>query len=101
MKKILSFRFFEAVYLNNIKPFDKDNKHPKGLRFVNKEEALKSIRTLQGMIDEKEIELKDAIIAAYIISQRAELHHTQNTGIKEGGGAWKNYLEELKKKETV
>ena len=101
MKNILSRKLFEQVYLNNIKPFSKDNKYPKGLRFVNKEEALKSIRRLQEMLDKKEIELKDAIIAAYIISQRAELYPLKKEGIKEGGLIWKNYLLELKKKEKI
>ena len=100
MEKILSFKLFEQVYLNNIKPFDKENKYPKGLRFANKEEALKSIRRLQEMLDKKEIELKDAIIASYIISQRAESNPYKKDSIKEGGIVWKNYLAELKKKES-
>lgn len=99
MQRILSFQLFEQVYLNDVKPFAKDNKHPKGLRFVNKDEALKSVRRLQEMLDKKEIQLKDAIIASYIISQRAEFHPAKKSTIKEGGLIWKNYLEELKKKE--
>jgi len=99
VKNILTFKLFEQVYLNDINPFSKDNKHPRGLRFINKEEALRSIRRIREMIDKKEIEIKDAIIASYILSQRAELHHSNNIGIKEGGLAWKDFLEELKGKE--
>lgn len=98
MRKILTFGLFEQVYLNDIKPFDKDNTHPRGLRFVNKEEALKSIRRLQEMLDKKEIAIKDAIIAAYIISKRAELHPSKKPAIREGFLVWQNYLNELKKK---
>ena len=78
MKKILTFKLFEQIYLNDIKPFDSGQSYPKGLRFANRDEALKSIRRLQEMLDKKEIELKDAIIASYIMSQRAESHKFQN-----------------------
>jgi hypothetical protein len=67
VKKILTFKLFEQIYLNDIKPFDSGQSYPKGLRFANRDEALKSIRRLQEMLDKKEIELKDAIIASYII----------------------------------
>lgn len=99
MKNILPFKLFEQVYLNDINPFAKGNKHPKGLRFVNRDEALRSVRRLQDMIEKKEIEVKDAIIAAYIMSQRAEFHKFPKSGIKDGLQVWKNFLEELKKKE--
>lgn len=101
MKNILTYSLFEQVYLNDINPFSKENSHPKGLRFVNKDEALKSVRRIQGMIDKKEIEIKDAIIAAYIMSQRAELQRFQKPGIKEGMQIWNNFLLELKKKDTL
>ena len=101
MKNILTYNLFEQVYLNDINPFSKENSHPKGLRFVNKDEALKSVRRIQGMIDKKEIEIKDAIIAAYIMSQRAELQRFQKPGIKEGMQIWNNFLLELKKKDTL
>ncbi len=101
MKNLISFTLFEQVYLNDVNPFAKENSHPKGLRFVNKEEALKSIRRLQDMITKGQIKIKDAIIACYIMSQRAEFHKFQNKGIKEGGEIWKNYLSELKNKEDL
>lgn len=101
MKNILSFQLFEQVYLNDVKPFDNNNKQPKGLRFVNRQEALKSVRRLQDMLTKKEIQLKDAIIAAYIISHRAEFHKYQNPGIKEGFIIWKEFLSELKKREKT
>jgi len=101
VKNLITFRLFEQVYLNDVKPFSKENNHPKGLRFINREEAIKSVRRLREMLDKKEIELKDAIIAAYIISHRAEFHHSKKTGIKEGAEVWKNFLSELKKKEGV
>lgn len=101
MKNILSFKLFEQVYLNDIKPFDGDNKHPKGLKFVNREEALRSVRRLQDMLGRNEISLKDAIIAAYIISHRAEFHKHQKPGIKEGFLVWKGFLDELRKKEKL
>jgi hypothetical protein len=99
VKKILTFKLFEQVYLNDIKPFDSSKSYPRGLRFANRDEALKSIRRLQEMIDKKEIELKDAIIASYIMSQRAKLHQSAKPGIKEGGSIWENYLAQLKQKE--
>ena len=40
MKKILTFKLFEQVYLNDIKPFDSGQSYPKGLRFANRDEAL-------------------------------------------------------------
>ena len=101
MKNLISFKLFEQVYLNDVNPFAKDNSHPKGLRFVNKEEALKSIRRLQDMISKDQIKIKDAIIACYIMSQRAGSHKFQNKGIKEGGEIWKNFLTELKNKEEL
>lgn len=101
MKNILSYKLFEDVYLNDINPFDRKSKYPTGLRFVNKDEALKSVRRLQEMIDKNEIEVKDAIIASYIMSQRAEFHKFPKDGIKEGMQVWKNFLSELKKKETL
>lgn len=101
MKKILSFKLFEQVYLNSIKPFSSENNYPKGLRFANREEALKSVRRLQEMLNKKEIELKDAIIASYIMSQRAKIHKSPKSGIKEGGSVWQNYLEQLKLKEKI
>lgn len=101
MKNILPYKLFEQVYLNDINPFKKESKYPKGLRFLNKEEALRSVGGLQDMLNKKEIEVKDAIIAAYIMSQRAEFHKFQNPGIKEGMYVWKNFLAELKKKEEI
>jgi len=101
VRNLITFDLFENVYLNDVNPFGKKNNHPKGLRFVNKEEALKSIRRLQEMVSKKEIELKDAIIASYIMSKRAESHKFQTKGIKEGGEVWENFLTELKKKEEV
>ena len=101
MKKILTFKLFEQVYLNDIKPFDSGQSYPKGLRFANRDEALKSIRRLQEMLDKKEIELKDAIIASYIMSQRAKLHKSTKPGIKEGGSIWENYLIQLRQKEKL
>lgn len=53
------------------------------------------------MLDKKEIELKDAIIASYIMSQRAKLHKSAKSGIKEGGLIWENYLAQLKQKEKL
>lgn len=101
MKNILSFKLFEQVYLNDIKPFSNNDKYPRGLRFVNREEALKSVRRLQEMLNKNEITLKDAIIAAYIISHRAEFHKYQKSGIKEGFLVWKGFLEELRKKDKI
>lgn len=101
MKKILTFKLFEQIYLNDIKPFDSGQSYPKGLRFANRDEALKSIRRLQEMLDKKEIELKDAIIASYIMSQRAKLHKSTKPGIKEGGSIWENYLIQLRQKEKL
>lgn len=101
MKNILSFQLFEQVYLNDVKPFDNNSSHPKGLRFVNRQEALKSVKRLQDMLLKKEIQLKDAIIAAYIISHRAEFHKHQKPGIKEGFVVWKEFLSELKKREKT
>jgi len=101
VKKILTFKLFEQVYLNDIKPFDSGQSYPKGLRFANRDEALKSIRRLQEMLDKKEIELKDAIIASYIMSQRAKLHKSTKPGIKEGGSIWENYLIQLRQKEKL
>ena len=101
MKYILSKELFEQVYLNDVKPFAKDNKHPKGLRFVNRDEALKSVKRLQEMLDKKEIEVKDAIIAAYIISKRAESHPSKKSALRDGYLVWQNYLAELKKKDPT
>lgn len=101
VKNILTFKLFEQVYLNDIKPFDGSNKHPKGLKFVNRDEALKSVRRLQDMLGKNEIALKDAIIAAYIISHRAEFHKHQKPGIKEGFLVWKGFLGELRKREKL
>jgi hypothetical protein len=101
MKNLISFQLFEQVYLNDVNPFAKDNSHPKGLRFVNKEEALKSIRRLQDMLSKGQIKTKDAIIACYIMSQRAESHKFQTKEIKEGGQIWKNLLTELKNREEL
>lgn len=98
MKKILTFKLFEEVYLNDINPFGKEKTYSKGLRFANRDEALRSIRRVQEMIDKNEIEIKDAIIAAYIMSKRAELHKSKKSAIKEGGLVWKEYLDQLKKK---
>ena len=53
------------------------------------------------MLDKKEIELKDAIIASYIMSQRAKLHKSAKPGIKEGGLIWENYLIQLRQKEKL
>lgn len=101
MKKILTFKLFEQVYLNDIKPFDATQRYPKGLRFANKEEALKSIKIIQEMLSNKEIELKDAIIASYIMSQRAKFHKSDKPEIKEGGLIWESYLAQLKQKEKL
>lgn len=101
MKKILSFKLFEDVYLKDVNPFDGKRKYTPGLRFANRGEAMKSIKKVQEMLDSKEIELKDAIIASYIMSKRAELHKFQKAGIKEGGLVWKDYLEQLKRKESI
>jgi len=101
VKKILTFKLFEDVYLNDVKPFDSGKKYPRGLRFANRDEALKSVRRLQEMLDKNEIEIKDAIIAAYIMSQRAQLHKSAKSQIKEGGLVWKSYLDQLKQKESA
>jgi hypothetical protein len=101
VKNILTYKLFEQVYLNDLNPFDRVSKYPKGLRFVNKDEALKSVRRLQEMINKNEIEVKDAIIASYIMSQRAEFHKFPKPGIKEGMQVWKNFLSELKKKDSL
>jgi len=53
------------------------------------------------MLDKKEIELKDAIIAAYIMSHRAEFHKFPKSGIKEGLVVWKDFLSQLKKRESA
>lgn len=101
MKKILSFKLFEKVYLDEINPFSKEKKHVTGLRFSNKEEAIKSVKMVQEMLDQKKIELADAIIASYIMSKRAENHKYQKQGIREGGLIWKEYLLNLRKKESL
>lgn len=101
MKKILSFKLFEKVYLEEINPFSKEKKYVTGLRFSNKEEAIKSVRMVQEMLDQKKIELADAIIASYIMSKRSENHKYQNQGIREGGLIWKEYLLNLRKKESI
>jgi hypothetical protein len=101
VKNLLPYKLFEQIYLNDVNPFSKESKHPRGLRFVNKQEALNSIRRIQSMLDKKEIEIKDAIIASYIMSQRAEFHKFPSPGIKEGMSVWKNFLSELKKKENI
>lgn len=101
MKNLLPYKLFEQVYLNDLNPFSKESKYPKGLRFINKQEALTSVRRLQDMLDKGEIEAKDAIIASYIMSQRAEFHKFPKSGIKEGMAVWKNFLTELKKKENI
>jgi hypothetical protein len=101
MKKILSFKLFEDVYLNDINPFDREKKYTPGLRFSNRDEAIKSVKKVQEMLERKEIQIKDAIIASYIMSKRAETHKYQKQGIKEGGLVWKDYLEQLKKKESI
>lgn len=98
MKKILTFKLFEQVYLNDLNPFDKKVSYTGGLRFANRDEALKSVKRVQEMLDKKEIEVKDAIIASYIMSKRAELHNSKKSSIKEGGLVWKDYLDQLKKK---
>lgn len=100
MKKILSFGLFEAVYLGDINPFKKDKNYVGGLKFSNKENALASVKRVQSLLDNKEIELKDAIIASYIMSKRAESHKSKNPGIKEGGKIWEEYLNHLKAKEN-
>jgi hypothetical protein len=51
------------------------------------------------MLDKKEITLKDAIIASYIMSKRAELHKYPSPSIKEGGMVWDDYMKQLKRKE--
>lgn len=100
MKNILTFKLYEAVYLSDINPFDRtDKKYPGGLRFVNRDEALRSVRRIQEMLDKKEMELKDAIIASYIMSERAKNHKFPKPGIKDGGAVWSTFLETLKKKE--
>lgn len=101
MKKILTFKLFEKTYLDATNPFSKENKYSRGLRFANKQEAINSVRRVQQMLDNKEIELKDAVIAAYIMSKRAELHKYQTASIKEGGLIWDDYLKQLKKKEKI
>jgi hypothetical protein len=101
VKNILSYKLFESSYLNDLNPYEKKSKYPSGLRFVNKEEALKSVKRLQEMLDKNEIEVKDAIIASHIMSQRAEFHKFPKPGIKEGMQVWKNFLSELKKKEEL
>jgi hypothetical protein len=99
VKKILSFKLFEQVYLNDINPFKPEAKYPGGLRFVNRDEALRSVRRLQEMIDRKEIEIKDGIIAAFIMSQRAKFNKFQKPGIKDGFLVWDQFLTLLKTKD--
>jgi hypothetical protein len=101
VKNILNFKLFEQVYLNDINPFSKEKKHVRGLRFVNKEEALRSVRRMQEMIDKKQIEIKDAIIASFIMSERSKNHKFINPGIKEGGIVWENFLNNLRKKQEL
>jgi hypothetical protein len=101
VKKILSFKLFEEVYLNDINPFDKEKRYTPGLRFSNRDEAIRSVKKVQEMLDKKQIELKDAIIASYIMSKRAELHKYNKSAIKEGGMVWKDYLDQLKKREAI
>lgn len=101
MKNILSFKLFENEYLKGINPFKKDIKYPSGLKFANKEEAKKSVSRLKGMLENEEIELKDAIIASYIMGQRAEQYKFPRPAIKEAMQVWKTFLWELKKKEDL
>lgn len=101
MKKILTFKLFEQAYLDAINPFSKEKKYARGLRFSNKTEAINSVKRVQEMLDNKEIELEDAIIASYIMSKRAELHKYPSANIKEGGLVWKDYLNQLKRKENI
>jgi hypothetical protein len=53
------------------------------------------------MLSKGQIKTKDAIIACYIMSQRAESHKFQTKEIKEGGQIWKNLLTELKNREEL
>jgi DNA-binding protein H-NS len=99
VKKILTFKLFEQIYLNAVNPFSKEKKYARGLRFANKIEAINSVRKVQEMLDKKEITLKDAIIASYIMSKRAELHKYPSPSIKEGGMVWDDYMKQLKRKE--
>jgi hypothetical protein len=101
VKNILPYELFESSYLDDINPYEKKSKHTSGLRFVNREEALKSVKKVQEMLDKNEIDVKDAIIASHIMSQRAEFHKFPKPGIKEGMQVWKNFLSELKKKESL
>lgn len=99
MKKILSFGLFEAIQLSDRDVFKKDIKYVGGLRFSNREEALKSVKKLQEMLTTGKIQLEDAIITAQVMSRRAEIHKFSKSSIKEGGGVWKEYLNHLKSKE--
>jgi hypothetical protein len=101
VKKILTFKLFEQTYLNSVNPFSKEKKYSMGLRFANKQEAINSVKRVQQMLDNKEIELKDAVIAAYIMSKRAELHKYQTASIKDGGLVWEEYLKQLKRKDEI
>jgi hypothetical protein len=101
VKKILTFKLFEQTYLNAVNPFSKEKKYSMGLRFANKQEAINSVKRVQQMLDNKEIELKDAVIAAYIMSKRAELHKYQTASIKDGGLVWEEYLKQLKRKDEI
>ena len=101
MKNILSYQLFENEYLKGINPFKKDLKYPSGLKFVNKEEAQKSVSRLKEMLQNEDIELQDAIVASYIMAQRAEQYKFPKQSIKEATQVWKNFLSELKKKEGL
>jgi hypothetical protein len=101
VKKILTFKLFEQTYLDSVNPFSKEKKYARGLRFANKAEAVNSVKRVQEMLDNNEIELEDAVIAAYIMSKRAESHKYPSASIKEGGLVWEEYLKQLKKKEDI
>lgn len=101
MKKILTFKLFEKIYLNEEKNIHPENKYSQPLSFYNKDEATRSVNRIEEMLKRNEIDPKDARIAAYVISKRAELHKSYNKSINEGRLVWEDYLNKLDSKYTI
>jgi len=101
VKKILTFKLFEKIYLEDKKNILQEKKYSKALSFSTRDESIRSVEIIEGMLKRNEINHKDARTAAYIISKRADLHKSNNKSINEGRLVWEDYLNKLDKEYTI
>lgn len=76
---------------------EEKSKSIKGLRFINKEEAEKSVEKIKKLYRTGKVTFAHAKQAGMAMEQRSRFHAHPTPGIKQANKVWKKFLQTFKK----